>query len=275
MASMITGDRFWAVALDFDGTISDSVTHLLRPRARAAIRQLNARGMPVFILTGRRPLPLYEVADECGLTGPMVAANGACVVDAGTRQVLTERLTPPEITRSTVELGKKHGLGIAIWGPERTYADRLDEYTDLLEYTAGGEPVALVDDLATVDLSRVYKVNLFGDTDQLDAVQAEVEAEHPALRRSAIMFFDTVAPGATKWEGLLYCLEHAGISPADTLGVADGENDIDWIAAVGFGVAMGNAYPRLKEVADHEIGHVDDDAAAIFLEEVFGLEPGA
>ena len=39
----------------------------------------------------------------------------------------------------------------------------------------------------------------------------------------------------------------------------DGNNDIEMLEAVGTGVAMANASPRLKEIAADICGHVADD----------------
>lgn len=273
MAKTFSGDDFKAVALDVDGTITDSVTHKVRPRVKAAIVHLTERGIPVFIVTGRRSKPVFELAVDCGLTGPMVTNNGASIVDSVSHEILQERFAPRSLHDEVFELSERFDLPVAIWAPEATYADRLSVHTDILAAMAGGEPVQRRD-VRAVDPDRIYKLNLYGDKERLDEVQPHIEANHPAVRRSADLFFETATPGATKWEGLLYCLDGVDVSAEQTVGVADGENDLDFIAGVGLGVAVENAFPRLKEVADIQIGHVDDDATAIFLEEFFGLEPG-
>ena len=42
----------------------------------------------------------------------------------------------------------------------------------------------------------------------------------------------------------------------------DAENDIEMIKAAGIGVAMGNAYPETKEVADYITEDSNDDGIA-------------
>jgi len=48
--------------------------------------------------------------------------------------------------------------------------------------------------------------------------------------------------------------------------VGDQTNDMDMIQLAGLGVAMGNAVPELKAVADKIIGIHDEEGLAAFLE---------
>jgi len=56
--------------------------------------------------------------------------------------------------------------------------------------------------------------------------------------------------GINKATGLLAALSDLGVSPHQTVGVGDGENDHSLLRACGLGVAVANAVPSLKEEAD-------------------------
>jgi Cof subfamily protein (haloacid dehalogenase superfamily) len=258
---------FRAVALDVDGTLTDH-THQVRPRAIEAIRWLESRDIPVIILTGRRSNLVLDLARECGISRPMVSDNGSVILDTGTGEIIEQRFAPPEMRDVIFDIAERFDLGRAVWAPDGIYADDLNRYTDILGEMAGED--VRVADLMDLPTDRVYKYNLYGSEERLDEVQPYIEANHPEVRRSAIIFFETATPGATKWEGLLHCLEHVGIDPHEVVGIADGENDLDFIEGVGLGVAVANAFPRLKELADIEIGPADEDGTAIFLEDFFG-----
>ena len=45
----------------------------------------------------------------------------------------------------------------------------------------------------------------------------------------------------------------------NTIGIGDGENDMEMLKACGVGIAMGNANPVLKEIADYVTTDVDKD----------------
>jgi len=45
-------------------------------------------------------------------------------------------------------------------------------------------------------------------------------------------------------------LDYFNLSPKEALAFGDGDNDIDMLEQVGFGIAMGNGSEALKNVAD-------------------------
>lgn len=54
-------------------------------------------------------------------------------------------------------------------------------------------------------------------------------------------------------------LDALGLDMADAWAFGDGLNDIEMLSSVGFGVAMGNAHPNLKAVADYVCPkHIED-----------------
>lgn len=57
-------------------------------------------------------------------------------------------------------------------------------------------------------------------------------------------------PGISKATGLAAALAALGLQPKQTVGIGDGENDADLIGACGYGVAVADAVPVLKEQAD-------------------------
>ena len=56
--------------------------------------------------------------------------------------------------------------------------------------------------------------------------------------------------GVNKATGLAAALEETGLSAHNVVGVGDAENDHAFLRAVGYGVAVANALPELKETAD-------------------------
>jgi HAD superfamily hydrolase (TIGR01484 family) len=57
--------------------------------------------------------------------------------------------------------------------------------------------------------------------------------------------------GINKATGLAAALEEMGLSAENVTGIGDAENDHAFLRAVGYGVAVANALPKLKEAADH------------------------
>lgn len=67
------------------------------------------------------------------------------------------------------------------------------------------------------------------------------------LNKNAVMI---LPDGVDKASGLVVGLNQLGISPHQTVAVGDAENDCALLSLSGFGVAVANALPMLKERAD-------------------------
>jgi hydroxymethylpyrimidine pyrophosphatase-like HAD family hydrolase len=70
---------------------------------------------------------------------------------------------------------------------------------------------------------------------------------HVIFNKGSVM---ALPSGITKATGLGPALDELDIAPADTVAVGDAENDHAFLAMCGFKVAVSNALPGLKEVAD-------------------------
>lgn len=75
---------------------------------------------------------------------------------------------------------------------------------------------------------------------------------------------DLIIPDCHKASGLERLVQHWGITPEQCVAFGDGNNDIEMLEAVGWGLAMANASTELKAVADEVIGHVADDGVSQF-----------
>ncbi len=71
---------------------------------------------------------------------------------------------------------------------------------------------------------------------------------------------------ATKWNGVREMLAAFGIDPKETAYFGDDWDDLDCVHNCGLGVAMSNAIPEVRAVADAVAGPCDEDGAARFIE---------
>ncbi len=64
---------------------------------------------------------------------------------------------------------------------------------------------------------------------------------------------------ASKIKGIQSVLQHLNIALDDCMAFGDGNNDMEMLTHVGYGVALGNAVDSLKEVADYVTTSIEDD----------------
>jgi hydroxymethylpyrimidine pyrophosphatase-like HAD family hydrolase len=70
------------------------------------------------------------------------------------------------------------------------------------------------------------------------------------ISKSLPYFLEFAAAGITKAAGLDFLSAYLGFTPEQTIAFGDGENDVELVEWAGYGVAVENAHPRVKAVAD-------------------------
>ncbi len=260
----MSGFRARAVFLDVDGTL---VTHTGRvpDSARAAVRQARANGHRVFLCTGRSPSELWPDLLDIGFDG-LVAGAGA-YVRAGDDVLARRHLSADELHR-VQEFFDPRGIDYYLEGDEAVYATRgvrarlramlFDPVTDAetLDVLQRG-PFAFVDAIrvgADLTGARVAKVVYLDSPVPLAAVRAEFAGAFDVVPSSVTVFSgecgEMMLPGIHKAAGIEVLLAHLGIDRADTLALGDNHNDLEMLAHVAVGIAMGNAPEAIRAAAD-------------------------
>ena len=70
---------------------------------------------------------------------------------------------------------------------------------------------------------------------------------------------DVVPKGTSKALGIDKVLERHKLDISETMGIGDGENDYEMIEHCNIGIAMGNAKPVIKEIANYITDDIDND----------------
>jgi hydroxymethylpyrimidine pyrophosphatase-like HAD family hydrolase len=127
-------------------------------------------------------------------------------------------------------------------------------HTDTLELQGDPPPKALLDCLhqAGVDSIRVGRV-IMATWQPHGAMVQQAIAElglpyQVILNKKAVMVLPV---GVDKASTLSRMLEQMQLSPRLTVGIGDAENDMALLQCCGLGVAVGNALPVLKNIADY------------------------
>jgi Cof subfamily protein (haloacid dehalogenase superfamily) len=250
------------VALDLDGTLLDPRGDL-RDDVRDAVQRLRRAELRVVVCTGRRFRTALPVLERLGLSGAVVVHNGALVKDIADGKTLQHAYLPEPLYDGVLALMRRHG-------PPLVYVDSYHDGVDLLtegiarahpfqrEYLDDhGEHVREVGDLAAARHSEVIMLSTMADEDSLGRVAAWAEQELGAKVRTHRLInknyrgqiLEMLSPLSGKWTALARLAASAGISPAEIAAVGDDTNDVEMIAGAGLGIAMGNAVPAAREVA--------------------------
>ncbi|MFC8680425.1 HAD family hydrolase [Microbacterium ureisolvens] len=284
-AGWATGDgrdpsRRRIIFLDVDGTILEHGAHVA-PSTAPAVRAARAAGHLVYLSTGRSASDIHPRVAEIGFDGA-VTNSGALVVSGD--EVVVDRPLSPEATDRMLTAMRSRGIRYFLQTRDGVYAsddmaELMRDYAAALEArAAAGEEVRPEDSLVGLaertfpraddaDLSRIDKAVFVSDHEEgLEELRADLGDEFlivpgsmplPGGSNGEINERDT-----TKGSAIELLLEHLGLDAADAVAIGDSWNDIEMFQVCGVAVAMGNAHPELKELADFVTTDVLDDGIA-------------
>lgn len=243
-----------AVFFDIDGTLLSFTTHEVPESTKEAIRLLQSQGIKVIVSTGRSINSIDHIK-HLDFDGFITFNGGYCVTTD--QQVLFKRALDPRDIQAVLNYAKKQPLSFSFMSEQEiTIYDVTPEIAGM--YAHLNLPVPPLVDLDTVDVNSILQTNIFLGPDDEKAFMDAI-MPHSVASRWTPLFADVNPQGQSKQVGIDIFCKHFGIDIAQTMAFGDGGNDITMLKHVALGVAMGNANPEVKEIADYITSDVDQD----------------
>ena len=149
-------------AFDLDGTLLNDKKELT-PKTRAALAQLQARGVRLILASGRHPkgvLPLAQELDFPAQSGVILCFNGGCAVDCRTGNALVRYCMDGSVAVSVIRACRAFGLQPLTYTDTTLLCeDAQNEYVQL-EARLNHLPVVEVRDLSQSLPAHVDKLLL-------------------------------------------------------------------------------------------------------------------
>lgn len=259
--------RVEVVALDIDGTLLASDGSLPRRNADA-IARVQALGVGVILATGKTYWSAVELIDRLGLALPGVFSQGMIVREAN-GAILREIALDYELVEGILAYLEQQRLPFIAYNRDGLLTPEIDPYNENI-YRKYGEPDPhfvgrMVGRARELGLNKL----LIGDREHLQTRRVDLERRfgREATVLQAIPEYVEIMPkGISKGAGVRWLLDRLQIEPRAMLAMGDGENDIEMLQMAGIGVAVGNANPRLKAIADCVVGSNDEGGVAEALD---------
>ncbi len=255
-----------AIFFDIDGTLVSFKTHKIPESTIQALHTLKAKGIKLFIATGRPPYDLKFLIDEFGdLFSGYITFNGQYCYDS-TGKILHEEYLNREDLIQFINYIKDKDIACGFMEIDyfyfNLYNDRLAKLKETLGDTA---PDRAFDDVSRVSNHKTYQLNIFLNEDE----EQEVLPYLPNCKavRWCPYFTDIIPKDGGKGTGIKKVLAHYGIDINEAMAFGDGGNDVEMLEAVKYGIAMGNANDNLKQIADFITLDVDNDGVAYALKQ--------
>ncbi|MFF0104843.1 HAD family hydrolase [Streptomyces hirsutus] len=259
------------IATDLDGTLLRG-DDTLSDRSLAALALAARAGARHLVVTGRPAPRVRPLLDDLGATGLAVCGQGAQVYDAGADRLLWSVTLDRELAETA--LGKIEAeVGELYAAVDQDGVDGLTliEPGYLMPHpTLPAVRVERRDDLWVRPISKVLLRHPRLTDDELAATARSAVGSLATVTMSGPGTVELQPCGVTKATGLALAAEHLGLEPGRTVAFGDMPNDIPMFDWAAHGVAMANAHPELKAVADEVTTSNEDDGVAVVLERLFG-----
>ncbi|MCB8968317.1 MAG: HAD family hydrolase [Ardenticatenaceae bacterium] len=240
------------IAIDLDGTLlaDDGVVPALNIHA---LQQAMAAGVLVVLATGKTRGSATAVIEQLDLKTPGVYCQGL-VLHCGDGSVWREETLDRETAVDVITFVEAQQLPYLIYDGARILASSENPYRHLL-HKKYHEPLPELAGplLPQVDDLRINKF-LISDERSNDETRARLETlvnGRATVTQAVPEYIELLPHGTSKGKGLALLLQKLGIPWEAVLALGDGENDLEMLQLAGVGVAMGNAAPAVKAVADY------------------------
>ena len=260
------------ITIDIDDTLVNTAKQVT-PRVKAALQEATAQGVKVVLTTGR-PLPgVQEYLDELGLNHQddqyAITYNGGVVQTTNGEELGGKELAYSDYLRLR-EVADELGAYLQVETIDAAYTSAKE-----INYWASREnflikmPLIIkpVDEMDPND--HYVKFMFIGDEADIDswrdALPADVKEAYYIVK-STPQHLEFMHKDATKGSGLLTLAAKLGIDRSETMALGDQQNDVTMIESAGLGVAMGNAVPEVKAVADVETTTQNADGVGVAVE---------
>jgi hypothetical protein len=249
---------------DLDGTLLDDNKDI-SAEDMSAIRRMIDAGHKFVMTTGRPLTSVKKLADRYGFLEAgfyLVSFNGGLIYDCGEQNAILTRYIPVEEVKAIMDAAHACGMHAHTYSGDLVVSEyeteQLKTYCRLMQmdYVVVKDIREYYGQFINVVVKPPIKVNIITpfDHSSLECFRAEMR------KTTAGKLFDVFSKPemlefshmkSNKGDAVRFMADFYKVPMADTIAVGDEENDCPMIEAAGIGVAMANASPVVRNVADY------------------------
>lgn len=264
--------NYKALALDLDGTLLTS-NNTISDKTKEALIELQERGVKVILASGRPTYGMKQFSEELLLDlydSYLLSFNGGQMIKVKGMEILSEKTLEVEMIHHLYEEALRQGVGLIVYEKDKLLCLKPNEYTEI-ESRITGMPIVEITNKNDIKEKSV-KCLMTENPDKIQSIEsriADIYQDSLAVYRSAPFFLELVPKGIDKGARLRELVHILDINPSEIVACGDGYNDKTLIEAAGVGVAMGNAVPEIKAIADDVTKSNDEDGIVDIIHRYF------
>lgn len=262
--------RVRLLVLDVDGTVLTS-EHSVAPATLRTIKKLRDAGVGVVLASSRGPAGLRPIISELEVTGFAIAYQGALICrlapdPTAPAEVITEARIPVPTAQTVFHEARGEDLSVGWHVGEAWYVPEIDAAVRREARITGQTPI--VTDIEKIREEPHKVLCVAGEPSMLPGLRrlAGLLPGECAGHFSHRNYLEITRREADKATALEALGRRLGVGLTEMAAIGDGENDAAMLREAGLGIAMGQAPPAVKELADWVTESNDRDGIAAAVE---------
>ncbi|SDC32478.1 hypothetical protein SAMN05421734_106148 [Pelagirhabdus alkalitolerans] len=241
--------------LDIDGTIL-TPDHTIQDSTIEAIEKVKAKGIDVFLATGRPLLELKDVKNQLNIHSA-IGYNGAYAIYQG--EEIYQAFIPESLVNHYVSLAKKLDHELVLYTKDKnlftsTEPDHVNKFIQHFQITHNDTyNPDYANEILGITLLNVQKDEIIHYKTQHSIFFSQVNVE------GLMNNYDVIQASVNKGKAIEFVLDRLGFTAEEAIAFGDGLNDREMLSTVKYGFAMGNAHPDLFDFANYTTTSVQND----------------
>lgn len=261
------------IALDVDGTIRSAASPIAE-RTREAVESARRAGAIVTLATGRTFQSAAVNSAVLGIDVPIASSQGAHIANPVSGDVLRHCKLTSDMACRAMDALERHmsapSLQAVAYHTGGIYVSRMTQWAESYGQRTSIS-VDLVDDMREVAGIGLTRIVVVGDDDDVEKLERDLTphlSRHMLVTRSLPYFCEILHPEGGKEDALAWMCDYFGIRRSETIAFGNGYNDVQMLDWVKLGIAVGDAVPEARAVADRIAPPFEEDGVAQVLEEL-------
>ena len=238
---------------DIDGTLLPAGKEVSVANV-AAVHEMIRAGVTVILATGRMHSAAIPIANQLGVSVPIISYNGA-LIKSSSGEILHTHYMDSKFVLKLIDFFQERGWHIQSYSGDVLYVPERNAGVDFYETSIKVKAVDVGwDGLRehSKDVPKLLSVSLNPDDTNVKLSAAEkIFGGQVEITRSAPQFAEFMSLGVSKASAIKIFADKLGIANDEILAIGDSDNDLQMLTSVGLGVAMGNALPSVKAAVKH------------------------
>lgn len=279
------------VVIDLDGTMLNQYG-IVTQKTKEAIEKVQKNGIEVIIASGRPIDSVKTIAKEIKSEKYFISGNGAIIYDVSKNEIIYENTLKKQKALDIIKICEENSIYYNIYTEKEIIAKSLQcnvlyyhkenankEEEDkthinivenIYDYIANRDEkivkITICDNHQTIFNSIMRKLREIDEIEVLEVSHMSRKMIRQGTEEIPIEYFYTEisAKNVDKWNAIEVIAEKMQINPKEIVAIGDNMNDKKMIENAGFGIAMGQSVPSIKECADQvTTTNVEDGVANV------------